>query len=45
MDGSHSTVCRKIAGAVRARMQAQMVFDCQVSFDENGEVCCFVPRQ
>ena len=28
----------------RARMQAQMVRACHVRFDENGEVCCFVPR-
>ena len=28
----------------RKRMQAQMVNACQVSFDESGEVCCFVPR-
>jgi RNA polymerase sigma-70 factor (ECF subfamily) len=28
----------------RVRMQAQMVCACQVSFDESGEVCCFVPR-
>ena len=28
----------------RLRMQAQMVNACQVSFDESGEVCCFVPR-
>ena len=28
----------------RLRMQAQMVSACQVSFDESGEVCCFVPR-
>lgn len=28
----------------RKRMQARMVDACQVSFDENGEVCCFVPR-
>lgn len=28
----------------RLRMQAQMVCACRVSFDENGEVCGFVPR-
>ncbi|MBI5923807.1 MAG: RNA polymerase sigma factor SigZ [Betaproteobacteria bacterium] len=28
----------------RARLQAQLVTACQVSFDEAGEVCCFVPR-
>jgi len=28
----------------RARLQARMVTACQVSFDESGEVCCFVPR-
>ena len=28
----------------RARLQAQMVTACQVSFDETGDVCCFVPR-
>ena len=28
----------------RARLQAQMVTACQVTFDETGEVCCFVPR-
>ena len=28
----------------RARLQARMVTACQVSFDEAGEVCCFVPR-
>jgi len=28
----------------RARLQAQLVVACQVSFDESGEVCCFVPR-
>lgn len=28
----------------RLRMQAQMVCACQVSFDESGEVCSFVPR-
>jgi hypothetical protein len=25
-------------------MQAQMVCACQIRFDENGEVCGFVPR-
>ena len=28
----------------RVRMQAQMVCACQVSFNESGEVCSFVPR-
>lgn len=28
----------------RLRMQAQMVCACQIRFDENGEVCGFVPR-
>ena len=28
----------------RQRMQAQLIKDCQVSFDEKGNVCCFVPR-
>jgi RNA polymerase sigma-70 factor (ECF subfamily) len=28
----------------RARLQAQLVTACQVSFDETGEVCCFVAR-
>lgn len=28
----------------RARMQAQLVTACQVSFNDAGEVCCFVPR-
>jgi RNA polymerase sigma-70 factor (ECF subfamily) len=28
----------------RARLQARMVIACQVSFDESGDVCCFVPR-
>jgi RNA polymerase sigma-70 factor (ECF subfamily) len=28
----------------RARMQAQLVTACQVSFDETGKVCCFIPR-
>jgi RNA polymerase sigma-70 factor (ECF subfamily) len=28
----------------RARLQAQLVSACQVSFDEAGAVCCFVPR-
>lgn len=28
----------------RLRMQAQLVKACQVSFDESGEVRCFVPR-
>ena len=28
----------------RKRMQTRMIVACQVRFDENGEVCCFVPR-
>jgi RNA polymerase sigma-70 factor (ECF subfamily) len=28
----------------RARLQAQLVSACHVSFDEAGAVCCFVPR-
>lgn len=28
----------------RRRLQAQMVRACQVTFDDDGKVCCFVPR-
>ena len=28
----------------RQRLQAQLVDACQVTFDEAGKVCCFVPR-
>ena len=28
----------------RLRLQAQLVTACQVKFDEQGKVCCFVPR-
>lgn len=28
----------------RARLRQQLVSACQVRFDDNGEVCCFVPR-
>ena len=28
----------------RARLKAQLVTACRVSFDESGDVCCFVPR-
>ena len=28
----------------RRRLQARLVEACQVSFDETGSVCCFVPR-
>ncbi len=28
----------------RRRLQAQLVGACQVKFDEQGKVCCFVPR-
>lgn len=28
----------------RRRLRARLVTACQVSFDERGEVCCFVPR-
>lgn len=28
----------------RARLRAQLAVACQVTFDETGKVCCFVPR-
>ena len=28
----------------RRRLQAQLVRACQVTFDDDGKVCCFVPR-
>ncbi|MBL0352945.1 MAG: RNA polymerase sigma factor SigZ [Candidatus Dechloromonas phosphoritropha] len=28
----------------RLRLREQLVTACKVSFDDNGEVCCFVPR-
>jgi RNA polymerase sigma-70 factor (ECF subfamily) len=28
----------------RQRLREQLVGSCQVRFDENGDVCCFVPR-
>ena len=28
----------------RARLKARLTEACQVTFDESGEVCCFVPR-
>jgi RNA polymerase sigma-70 factor (ECF subfamily) len=28
----------------RRRLQAQLISACQVSFDDTGRVCCFVPR-
>lgn len=28
----------------RARLRARLMKSCQVSFDERGRVCCFVPR-
>jgi RNA polymerase sigma-70 factor (ECF subfamily) len=30
--------------SARRRMQAQMVSACEITFDESGVVCCFVPR-
>lgn len=29
----------------RQRLRQQLVCACQVTFDENGDVCCFVPRR
>jgi RNA polymerase sigma-70 factor (ECF subfamily) len=28
----------------RARLKARLTEACQVTFDESGDVCCFVPR-
>ena len=28
----------------RVRLRAQLIESCQVSFDERGKVCCYVPR-
>jgi RNA polymerase sigma-70 factor (ECF subfamily) len=29
----------------RVRLKARLTEACQVKFDKDGEVCCFVPRQ